>query len=109
VILLSKYTPLINFKNISQHVGKKVSVPGRISNEPWQHMIANLTTHPFIYYFDDKDRDQIVIYAAEEIPNTEMITIWGSVMGIKGESKSPGSKEIFLEYHIVADKVKSDG
>jgi len=88
---------------IGDYEGQKVVVEGRISQIPWQHLIAPSDSHPVILYLDS-GKNQIVIYSKRYITCTEKIKTTGTVIKIEGKSKKTGSDEIFSEYQIVVDE-----
>lgn len=97
------YLPLADTADFAQRVGQRVAVVGRISREPWQHMIADVPSHPHAHYFDDLTGDQIVIYAEESIEAEGAIRVRGQVYEVAGRSKRPGSTDRYVEYHLTVD------
>ena len=87
-----------------EHLGKEITLKGKISETPWQHMID--TSHNFenIYYLDLEGGDQIVFYSKEPVICSSVIRIEGKVIRVIGKSKRPGSDTTFIEYQIVAEK-----
>jgi hypothetical protein len=94
--------------DLSKQVDKHVTINGKISNLPWQHMIASVKGFPMSEYFDLEDRTQIVIYSKNAIPERGLISITGKVIGVKGGSKRPGAakSEPYVEYHVAVDSWK---
>nr|MDO8111334.1 hypothetical protein [Candidatus Sigynarchaeota archaeon] len=94
--------------DLSKFVDKKTTLIGKISDVPWQHMIASVKTHPNIYYFDLEDKNQIVIYARTTIAHAGKISITGKIIAVKGGSKRPGAakSEPYTEYHMLVDEWK---
>lgn len=100
-----KYVFVKDVSNLKKYVGKKVTVEGKISNTPWQHLIKSIKTHQEIEYFDIGNM-QIVIYSKKSIKNKKnfKIRIKGKAIEVKGKSKGPKPRETFTEYHVVVDK-----
>ncbi|MEX2680788.1 MAG: hypothetical protein Q6373_004260 [Candidatus Sigynarchaeota archaeon] len=94
--------------DLSTQVDKIVTVTGKISDVPWQHIIASIKEHPFSYYFDLDDKYQIVIYAKKKIEEIRRIAVTGKVIRVEGGSKRPGEakSEPYTEHHIVVDSWK---
>ena len=94
--------------DLKSQVNKIVTVKGKISNIPWQHIIGSVPGHNLQEYFDLEDKNQIVIYLKSAISERGMISITGKVVEVKGGSKKPGAakSEPFSEYHIAVDSWK---
>jgi hypothetical protein len=94
--------------NLESQVDKQVTIKGKISNVPWQHMIASVKGYPLNEYFDLEDKTQIVIYLKTAIPERGLIAVTGKVIGVKGGSKKPGAakSEPYTEYHVAVDTWK---
>ena len=94
--------------DLSKQVDKQVTITGKISDIPWQHMIASVKGYPKSEYFDLEDKTQIVIYCKNAITERGMISITGKVIGVKGGSKRPGvaKSETYVEYHVAVDSWK---
>ncbi|MCG3226653.1 MAG: hypothetical protein H7645_07025 [Candidatus Heimdallarchaeota archaeon] len=87
-----------------KYLGKEITLKGRISETPWQHMIDTSHNFDHIYYLDLEGGDQIVFYSKEPVVCSSSIKIEGKVIRVVGESKRPGSDTTFIEYQIVAEK-----
>ncbi len=94
--------------DLSKQVDKQVTIKGKISNVPWQHMVASVKGYPLSEYFDLEDDAQIVIYLKKAIPEKGLISVTGKVIGVKGGSKRPGAakSEPYVEYHVAVDSWK---
>ena len=94
--------------NLQNKVGKIVTVEGKISNMPWQHLIANVATHQQIYYFDLEGEPQIVIYSKDPIDCSNDLEIEGEVIEVKGHTKRPNKIDDvkYVEYHILVENWK---
>ena len=94
--------------DLMSQVDKQVTIKGKISKIPWQHMITTVKGYPLNEYFDLEDKTQIVIYLKEAIPERGLISITGKVVGVKGGSKKPGAakSEPYVEYHVAVDSWK---
>lgn len=92
--------------HLKDYLGKKITIEGRISDIPWQHLIMSVPTHKHIYYFDLLDGYQIVIYAKEVIDCSENLIVEGEVIEVRGPSKRPSKIDDinYVEYHILVDK-----
>ncbi|MFC1615665.1 PspC domain-containing protein [Patescibacteria group bacterium] len=83
---------------------EQVSLDGRVSDLPWQHMIDIPDTHPNVYYFDlADDSDQLVIYSRKDINCEDLFWIEGDYITIEGESKRPGSDEKVSELQVLVE------
>ncbi len=91
--------------DLSKLVDKEVTVTGKVSDVPWQHMIASVKGYPLSEYFDLDDKYQIVIYLKSPINEKGRISVTGKVIGVHGGSKRPGAakSEPYTEYHIAVD------
>jgi hypothetical protein len=106
--LTAKVSPEVELKTtmgISKIVGKSVSVVGKISDTPWQHLIGYFPGYSRDYYFD-VGKDQIVIYSKTAIDCTGKVKVYGKVVEVKGKSKDPRKDEVYREYHITVDKAE---
>ena len=102
------YRKIKNPLELQESIGHKVFLTGRISDTPWQHIVANTPEYPNSYYFDIKD-SQIIIYSASAIDCSEQLNIYGTVIEVKGLSKHAESEDdTFTEYHITIDKWECD-
>ena len=92
--------------NLKDKTGKKITLLGKISNIPWQHMIKDVENHNHIYYFDLEDGYQIVIYSKAEIHCAGSLSVTGEVIEVRGKSKRPNKIDdvTHVEYHIIIDK-----
>jgi hypothetical protein len=63
-MVLSSCLKEVKMSNLN--VGKKVSIKGKVSEMPWQHMIQQFESHPHIYYID-WEGDQTVVYITRAI------------------------------------------
>ena len=91
--------------HLKDKVGKNITLKGKISDIPWQHMIKDVENCNHIYYFDLEDGDQIVIYSKAEIQCTRSLSVTGEVIEVRGKSKRPGKIDdiTYVEYHIIVD------
>ena len=89
-------------KKLIDSVDKEIVVQGKISNEPWQHLIGNPQGYPFFEYFDLIDGYQTIIYSKEEIKSRSNLKIHGLVTKVEGKAK--GSTDPYWEYHITVHK-----
>jgi hypothetical protein len=109
-----KYANILNIggndtqMNFSDKVDQKVTVTGKISNIPWQHIITTVKGYPLSEYFDLDDKTQIVIYLKTAISERGHVAITGKVIGVKGGSKRPGAakSEPYTEYQVAVDEWK---
>lgn len=90
--------------SLREKAGNRISVMGRISDVPWQHIIAGFDDCPYSYYFDFGD-DQTVIYCSEEIACTGEIIVYGTVVEVGTRSKKPGDDTRYTEFQIRVDRV----
>jgi len=84
---------------------KTVTLTGKISNMPEQHMIEPQKKYPYTDYFDVEKR-QYVVYSKEKITCTGEITIKGKTIILEGTSKKPGSDEVYKEEQILVDSIE---
>jgi hypothetical protein len=101
----AEYTLVNDAKTLSAYEGKKVCVKGKISNTPWQHLVASPDSFPIPTYFDVGDY-QIMVYSKKELacPDCECeIEIKGTVLKVQSAGKHPKADEVLTEYHITAD------
>jgi hypothetical protein len=89
---------------LSKHAGAKVTLEGRLSKVPWQHMIRWPEGYTEMYYFDFELGQQTVLYAKTPIDCPNALTVWGQVVEIRGESKRPGSDAPVVEHHLIIDR-----
>lgn len=90
--------------DLGAKVGRKVVLEGRLSMTPWQHMIHWPDGYGQIAYFDYELGRQTVLYSKSPLDCPGFLTVWGTVLEIKGESKRPGSDAPAVEYHILVDR-----
>ncbi|MBN1495049.1 hypothetical protein JW911_04960 [Candidatus Peregrinibacteria bacterium] len=81
---------------------EKVTLTGKISDIPEQHMINFPEGYLYSDYFDT-DKLQYVIYSKEKIACSGEFTLKGSMIEIEGTSKKPGSDEVYTEKQIIVD------
>ena len=96
------YRDASNRKSLKELVGEKVSLTGSISRVPWQHISGSFKGYPYNYYFDLKET-QIIIYTPKKIQCTGALTVYGTVVEVKGLSKGD-PREAFREYHLLAER-----
>lgn len=68
-------------------VGETVELTGKLSNQPWQHMIDIHPEYPYIAYVDFDDGDQLVVYTKELAECNGEFGFKGTVIQIEGESE----------------------
>jgi hypothetical protein len=101
---MDNYTPLPDTARMSAYVDKKVSLVGKISNTPWQHMIASVKEYPYSEYFDVGDF-QIVVYARQPMKCGGNVRVFGRVLEVSGRGKRPEpGDEVYTEYHLLVDR-----
>ena len=100
---MEEYNRVSYIYELKNHVDGKVVITGKVTNIPWQHLINPPQDYCAINYFDCKG-DQTVVYSKEPIHVREEINVFGKAVKIMGTSKRPGSNDVFVEYHIVAEK-----
>jgi hypothetical protein len=102
------YTEVSSLENLKEYLDKKVRITGKISNEPWQHLMAPTDSFPISTYFDVGDI-QTVIYSKKQLAcenGESAIWIDGTVIEVKGKGKGSKAEEDYIEYHINADSWK---
>ncbi len=100
------YTKIGPQDDLGAKVGQKVVIEGRLAKTPWQHMIHWPEGYGQIAYFDFELGRQTVLYAKAAVDCPGFLTVWGTVVEIRGESKRPGSDAPAVEYHILVEKVE---
>lgn len=101
----SEYVPVDDARTLSAYEGRKVRVKGKISEAPWQHLIASPDSFPIATYFDIGDY-QIMVYSSEPIAcadSTRSISIKGTVIKVQSKDKHPKADEVLTEFHITVD------
>jgi hypothetical protein len=94
--------------DLAQHVDREVTLEGRVSRIPWQHMTVQRPGKR-LEYFDLEDRTQIVVYAAAPLPAGRTLRLTGVVLKVQGGSKRPGAKvddPAFVEYQLDVTRVQ---
>ncbi|MCX6561158.1 MAG: hypothetical protein NTZ26_11690 [Candidatus Aminicenantes bacterium] len=91
---------------LSGRVGGKVVLEGRLAKTPWQHMIHWPEGTTEMAYFDYELGRQTVLYAKAPVVCPGFLTVWGTVVEVKGETKRPGSDAPAVEYHILVEKLE---
>ncbi|MCK5304400.1 MAG: hypothetical protein KAJ72_04060 [Candidatus Heimdallarchaeota archaeon] len=91
--------------HLKDKIGKKITLKGKISDIPWQHMIKDVENHNHNYYFDLEDGAQIVIYSKAEVLCSRSLLVTGEVIEVRGKSKrlSKIDDVTYVEYHIIID------
>jgi hypothetical protein len=90
-------------KSYNESESEIITLTGRISQTPWQHMINIPSSHPFADYMDFDD-DQMVVYSKEPIDCPGEVRVEGKYIEIEGTSKRPGSEEVYTELQILVDE-----
>ncbi len=91
----------------SGNIGKEITLRGRISRIPWQHLIGMFDGYPMNDYFDIEGGSQIVIYFKESITCTGPVEVRGTVVEVGGGSKRPGKADAtYKELHLLVDSWK---
>jgi hypothetical protein len=90
--------------DLGARVGGKVVLEGRLAKTPWQHMIHWPEGYTETAYFDFELGRQTVLYAKAPLDCPGALTVWGTVIEIRGETKRPGSNAPAVEYHILVDR-----
>ncbi|MBN2442187.1 MAG: hypothetical protein JXJ04_12610 [Spirochaetales bacterium] len=100
---MENYIDVTDAMGLENYVDKKVKVTGKISGEPWQHLVGSFKDFRESYYFDVDDY-QILIYSKKPINCETNLTVYGSVVKVSGRSKRPEDEvEEYTEYHIQVD------
>lgn len=91
--------------NFTESVGEKITLTGKISKIPWQHLIKFINDGDHINYFDLDNGEQIVIYSREPITCRGKMKINGEVILTKGSSKRPQKikDDTYQEYQLLVD------
>lgn len=80
--------PVIESSELGRHIGEDVTLVGRVSREPWQHLIGDVPGKQAVY-FDPRDGGQIVVYVADPITCQGEVQVGGRVLEVRGGSKRP--------------------
>jgi hypothetical protein len=87
--------------DLPNYVGKSVTLQGKITDLPYQHVMAPPAGTKHDYYFN-LDKSQIVLYTVEEISCGTTLEVTGTVLEIQGAAKrgaKPGDS-YYKEYHL---------
>jgi hypothetical protein len=82
--------------------GSRVTLRGRVSDTPWQHMMTSVPGKEPAY-FDLDDERQTVVYWTLPPACRGDIEVTGTVIEAKGPGKRPGggqSSEVVVERHV---------
>lgn len=85
--------------SLGDRVGKQVLLVGRVSPNPWQHMIRS-DLKKDVSYIDLDGGGQIVAYAKGVPACAGAVLLRGTVLRTEGSSKRPGSKEVCSEIQL---------
>ena len=99
-----KLIEISTYAEMQKHLNENVIVFGKISDEPWQHIVGNFNDYKYSYYFDLKDI-QIVLYSKNVISNNREMKIIGKVVKVCSKSKKLNDGTEHCEYHILVDNV----
>lgn len=80
-------------------VGARVTIRGRLSDTPWQHMIGNVPGKQPAY-LDLDDKHQTVIYWAKPLACRGMLELTGTVIEVRGPEKRPRPGHEVVERHL---------
>lgn len=91
----------------SKSVGREVTVEGRRSRLPWQHMttvVAGKTPQ----YLDLDGGGQVVAYVASALPEGRRLRLTGTVLRVEGGSKRPGARDdtVLVEHQLDVSRVE---
>lgn len=86
--------------------GDRVTVVGKVSQVPWQHMV-DVRPGKTAEYFDLPGGGQIVVYVAGNLPPGKKLELSGRVLVLEGTSKRPGSKEVATERQLDVESWKA--
>jgi hypothetical protein len=80
--------------------GRTITLRGRVSREPWQHMMGHVPgKQP--EYFDLEGGSQTVVYTSNPISCAGLVELEGTVVELRGGSKRGGkADETFVEKHL---------
>jgi hypothetical protein len=105
---MDKKSALSENVDLKKFVGKNITVIGKCSSIPWQHLMAPSKEFPIENYFDLYNQEQIVVYSKQKLPENVSVKITGIVFEVRGGSKNPNEltkiDDSFVEYHINAEK-----
>jgi hypothetical protein len=90
--------------DLGAKVGRQVVLEGRLALTPWQHMIHWPDGYTEMAYFDYELGRQTVLYAKAPLACPGFLTVWGTVIEVKGESKRPGADTPAVEYQLLVEK-----
>lgn len=79
--------------------GQTVSVTGRVSKVPGQHLIRSERAADAVY-FDVDGKGQIVAYVRGGLSTEGRVRLTGTVVSAEGRSKRPGSSERYTELQL---------
>ena len=92
--------------NFEECLEKTITIEGKVSSTPWQHLIGVFEEFPYSEYFDLDNQEQIVIYTKKQILKRNVrLKLTGTIIKLTGRSKRPGSQDTtaYYEYQMLVD------
>ena len=107
--MLKKMIKFNSYEELQKHLNNEIIIRGRISDEPWHHLVGFFEDYPYPYYFELEDGFQIIVYTKEEIDTKNLVEVEGKVIDVKGRSKRPfdSDEEVYSEYHLLIKKIRA--
>ena len=97
-----------SYKMLKESVDKEITIIGKISEIPWQHLVGSFKDYPYSEYFDLEDGFQIIIYSKTKITAKGTIKVKGKTVEVIGRSKRPREEEEkYVEYHLLVESIIS--
>ena len=91
--------------NFEECLGEVITLNGKISQIPWQHLIGFIEDFKHENYFDLDNGEQIVIYTRTPILCRGTIKVKGTINKTEGKSKRPQPPEdnYYYEYQMLVE------
>lgn len=101
-------TPELITQNLSAYSGQQITIFGRLSRLPHQHLLAEGLSVYQIAYVDADQADQFVAYFLQQPSCEGVLSLQGQVLEVKGGSKRPDqTSKLDASYHEYQLQVES--
>ncbi len=91
--------------SLSECEGKVVQFEAKFADEVFQHMIDTELPYERMFYADSDRFGQLVVYSNVVTDECDGMILTGTVIKIEGQTKRPGSDELYAERQLIAEDI----
>lgn len=89
------------------HEGQPITLRGRVSTAPWQHLTSGVQDKQEAYFDLGTGKEQTVIYWSTPPGCAGEVVVTGKVISVRGHSKGPkGAERNIEELHVDVESAR---